>query len=216
VDDRCKQRMVLRVTADFVRLQVSLQCAAALLRLFGSACPSVWPAVNSALDALPAHARLWPAGDICTSPSAPSAPCQALLSSRAPPAPRRWPTRLLPNSPVPLFPCPTLLLSLSCLPACLPTLLQVKSAINSQHNHEELLEMLRGVFGESMSQRHCGNMPRVWLVSARGVHGTQKLSGAAPMFVPACRGAAGAAVADAGGVLAPQDPAGGGAGPRWV
>jgi hypothetical protein len=76
--------------------------------------------------------------------------------------------------------------------------------------------MLRGVFGESMSQRHCGNMPRVWLVSARGVHGTQKLSGAAPMFVSACRGAAGAAVADAGGVLAPQDPAGGGAGPRWV
>jgi hypothetical protein len=30
----------------------------------------------------------------------------------------------------------------------------VKSAINSQHNHEELLEMLRGVFGESIAAVH--------------------------------------------------------------
>ena len=112
---------------------------------------------------------MWAAGSHLPQPW-----CAALKPRTARPLPLTPPRRsaptpltcILPNSTVPaLLPgpacpaylaCPTLLLSLpSRLPAspALPRL-QVKSAINSQHNHEELLEMLRGVFGESIAAVH--------------------------------------------------------------
>lgn len=130
VDDRGKQRLILRVTADFVRVQASRGVGSvAMLSCLGQRQRwVVWRQKCGRADRRAGGHRY------------PSFSAQPFLPLGSPLSA----TQLTPSCHPTLTP-----LNLCALP-CSP---QVKSAINSSHNHEELLELLRGALGALWSRR---------------------------------------------------------------